>query len=237
MRPDANRAEVARLVASISGTPERATGALLKNLPAVVPITRQTALSTEVQQLTRLGVDARAAQPTMDIVDISKDLRHELQRSHQLVIWDATVGDSRVCHCHRCGHNWRTKKAAGEKVPRYCPNCGSTAWSKRRLFKCAWCSHEFETPDLTEDPLVLFPHCPSCGLGNWLTGTRSVSRSRSAPVVATQQALPLTILPITIASAAIIILVLSHPAFWPLLFFLGFGFFGRPPRRSGRRRH
>jgi hypothetical protein len=242
VRSGADHAEIARRVASLSGAPERQTGALLKHLPAVIPVAQSAALSTEVQQLARLGVDVRTAQPSTDIVDIGDALRDQLHNTHQLVIWDATVGDSRTCHCHRCGHVWRTKKQVGERVPRFCPQCGSQEWSKRRLFKCGWCGHEFETPDLERAPEVIFPRCPSCGLSNWLVGSsKGLTRKGSSMPLATRlAAVPL---PVRVAAPFAIIEVANvqalhifAPQAWPLVLFLSFVIFGRPPRRSRRPR-
>jgi serine/threonine protein kinase len=248
VRSGADRGEIVRRVASISGSPERATGALLKHLPAVIPVTQPALLPAEVQQLTRLGVDARTAAPVTDLVDIQDDLRQELHNSHQLVIWDATVGNSRTCRCHRCGHIWRTKKQVGEKVPRFCPQCGSPEWSKRRLFKCAWCSHEFETADLARLPEVIYPTCPSCGLSDWLRGPGRGSRGLLAgtgtggSVIQRVGELPVVVrvaAPFAVGETAYL-LTHSAAAATPgpalLILFLSFVFFGRPPRRSRRRR-
>jgi len=240
VRSDADRAEVIRRVSGISGSSEKTTGALLKNLPAVIPVVQPAALPTEMQHLVRLGVDARTAQPRTDIVDISQDLRHELQANHQLVIWDATVGASRTCHCHRCNHVWRTKKQMGEKVPRYCPQCGSQEWSKRRLFKCGWCANEFESPDLVQAPEAVWPRCPSCGLSDWLHGAPS-KRSPALPAAAAGSGggMPVAVrVGASFISTDLMISAITHTAVLgphSILILLGsWALFGRSPRR---RRH
>jgi len=117
-----------------------------------------------------LGARARVVTPSIIPVLPDGDLRRRLNTTRQLVVRDAIIGADRICRCRRCGYKWQTTKSVGDPVPLRCPNCRSTEWGRWRILKCAWCGHEFETPDVQSRPDRLFPTCPCCGLPNWETG-------------------------------------------------------------------
>lgn len=162
---------VAARVAALTGG---STAALLqvvqRGLPVTLPLPAAGAVSG-VQALAALGVKARVVMPGAVPVLLSADLRRRLDTTHQLVVRDVIVGPARTCRCRRCGHVWQTLKAAGEPVPLRCPSCRSLEWGRWRIFKCAWCGHEFDSADVTTKRTDrLYPACPCCGLVNWETG-------------------------------------------------------------------
>jgi predicted Zn-ribbon and HTH transcriptional regulator len=126
--------------------------------------------TANLQALAALGVTARVVTPGTIGVPLDGELRRRLNTTHQLVVRDVTVGPARECHCRRCGYTWKTKIATGNPVPLRCPNCRSAEWGRWRIFKCAWCGHEFETANLDARPARIFPVCPCCKLANWETG-------------------------------------------------------------------
>jgi predicted Zn-ribbon and HTH transcriptional regulator len=144
--------------------------ALQRGLPMTLPLAPGAQMAAHLQALAALQVQARVVTPATVPVLLDGELRRRLATTHQLVVRDVTVGQARLCHCRRCGYSWKTTKAPGEPVPLRCPSCRSPEWGRWRIFKCAWCGHEFDTADVHTRPEQLFPTCPCCSLANWKTG-------------------------------------------------------------------
>jgi predicted Ser/Thr protein kinase/predicted Zn-ribbon and HTH transcriptional regulator len=163
---------VAAHVAALTGGDTAALrAALQRGLPLTLPMGAGAPNTANLQALAALGVTARVVTPGTIGVPLDGELRRRLNTTHQLVVRDVTVGPARECHCRRCGYTWKTKIATGNPVPLRCPNCRSAEWGRWRIFKCAWCGHEFESSDVeTRRTERLFSTCPCCGLANWDTG-------------------------------------------------------------------
>jgi len=165
---------VAAIVAPSTGVDGAAVRALLRDgLPVALTLAPGLGIpmAAHARGLAPLGVRARVVTPRAIPVLLPGELRRRLDTTHQLVVRDTTVGATRACHCRRCGYDWRTTKAVGAPVPLRCPNCRSVEWGRWRIFKCAWCGHEFATDNVTAARARrLFPTCPCCGLANWETG-------------------------------------------------------------------
>ena len=166
------RADFPRLIAELAPlvgqVPER-TAELLRQLPVVVPVVATAQLGIRIKRLRDLGTDAREILPATELIRLSPALHRELQAQHQIVVWDTTVGAGRTCRCWVCGNRWQTRNAVGDPVPKSCPRCHSTQWSRRRLCKCAWCENEFEMRHQDNPDSVA---CECCGLRGWLQGRR-----------------------------------------------------------------
>ncbi len=168
---------VASLVSGLTGIDE---GPLRARLQRGLPLT--LALPTHPARpaighltghagLTNMGIVARVVTPSLVPVLLDQELRQRLNTTRQITVRDITIGLDRTCRCRRCNYVWKTNKTTGEAAPRRCPNCRSTDWGRWRIFKCAWCGHEFETADITTQAVEsLFPTCPCCRLPNWETG-------------------------------------------------------------------
>ncbi len=167
-------AVAAHVVALTGGDTASMRAILQRGLPVTLPLAPGMGTPANVQALSALGLRARVVSPGVVPVLLDADLRRRLDTTHQLLVRDVTVGPARICHCRRCSYTWKTTKAVGDPVPMRCPNCRSTDWGRWRIFKCAWCGHEFDTGDVdTRRPERLFPTCPCCGLANWETGRAS----------------------------------------------------------------
>ncbi|HKO25282.1 MAG TPA: protein kinase, partial [Chloroflexota bacterium] len=164
-------AVAAHVAAMTAGDVAALRAALQRGLPMTLPLAPGAQMAAHLQALAALQVQARVVTPATVPVLLDGELRRRLATTHQLVVRDVTVGQARLCHCRRCGYAWKTTKAPGEPVPLRCPNCRSPEWGRWRIFKCAWCGHEFDTADVhTRRPERLFPSCPCCGLANWESG-------------------------------------------------------------------
>lgn len=80
----------------------------------------------------------------------------------------SVLGSDKRCHCYECGHEWASRRAAGDSPPSQCPQCKAINWSRHRLFKCSVCGHEFAHSDQQKPAKQLFPACPACGASDWL---------------------------------------------------------------------
>ena len=162
---------VAALVATMTrGDVTALRAAIQRGLPVTLPLAPGASTPSNMQSLANLGVKARAVTPGTVGVLLDGELRRRLDTTHQLVVRDVTVGPARICRCRRCGYTWKTNKAVGDAVPMRCPNCRSADWGRWRIFKCAWCGHEFDSADVeTRRTERLYPACPCCGLPNWET--------------------------------------------------------------------
>ena len=166
-------AVAAQVAAMTAGDVAALRDALQRGLPMTLPLPPGAHTAVNLQALTALQVKARVVTPATMPVLLDGELRRRLATTHQLVVRDVTVGQARQCHCRRCGYVWKTMKAPGEPVPLRCPSpsCRSPEWGRWRIFKCAWCGHEFDTADVhTRRPERLVPSCPCCGLANWESG-------------------------------------------------------------------
>ena len=164
-------AVAAHVAAMTAGDVAALRAALQRGLPMTLPLAPGAQLAAHLQALAALQVQVRVVTPATVPVLLDGELRRRLATTHQLVVRDVTVGQARLCHCRRCGYAWKTVKAPGEPVPLRCPSCRSPEWGRWRIFKCAWCGHEFDTADVhTRRPERLFPYCPCCGLANWESG-------------------------------------------------------------------
>jgi hypothetical protein len=164
-------AVAAHVAAMTAGDVAALRAALQRGLPMTLPLAPGAQMAAHLQALAALQVQARVVTPATVPVLLDGELRRRLATTHQLVVRDVTVGQARLCQCRRCAYAWKTTKAPGEPVPLRCPNCRSPEWGRWRIFKCAWCGHEFDTADVhTRRPERLFPFCPCCGLSNWESG-------------------------------------------------------------------
>ncbi len=175
-RPDYNA--IAATVAPLIGGDAAAVRAVLqRGLPATFPLppgANTADPSAGLQQLVGLGVAARVVTPRTVPVLLDTTLRRQLDTTHQLLVRDVVVGPAQVCRCRRCGYTWKTNKRPGDAVPLRCPDCRSPEWGRWRIFKCAWCGHEWDSGNIsTKRADTLFPMCPCCGLSNWQTGRPS----------------------------------------------------------------
>ena len=173
LRRGAQIEALAQEVAPMIGQAPASAADLLRRLPLVVPLSDATQLGQHLKRLNQLGCDARQVAPATESVHLSLELQRALLTHHQIEIWDTTVGSGRTCQCRRCGHRWLTRNPVGSPVPRECPNCRRSDWSRRRLCKCAWCGHEFEVNDYLRSPDLVQRVCECCGLGDWLSGRRN----------------------------------------------------------------
>ena len=164
-------AVAAHVAAMTGGDTAALRAALQRGLPITLPLTPSARTPGNLAALGQLGVKARVVTPSIMPVLLDGELRRRLDTTHQLVVRDVLVGPARTCRCRRCGYSWKTTKGVGDPVPLRCPNCRSAEWGRWRIFKCAWCGHEFESADVeTRRTERLFSSCPCCGLANWDTG-------------------------------------------------------------------
>src|SRR5205807_1906979 len=141
-------AVAAQVAAMSAGDAAALRAALQRGLPMTLPLPPGARTAANLQALAALQVKARVVTPATVPVLLDGELRRRLATTHQLVVRDVTVGQARLCHCRRCGYAWKTVKAPGEPVPLRCPSCRSPEWGRWRIFKCAWCGHEFDTADV-----------------------------------------------------------------------------------------
>lgn len=84
-------------------------------------------------------------------------------------IYDKRLPQDRLCHCHRCHHEWKTQARDQSTLPELCPQCRQQ-WYPHRIFRCAICGHEFVHSDLVNYPTRLFAACPACKSAAWQPG-------------------------------------------------------------------
>lgn len=125
-----------------------------------------------VRQLKALGVTAQQV-VTSQLHNWRQTLTAGEQKAlvgnGEVAVLDKRFPQDRVCHCHRCHHQWTTQARDQTRLREVCPRCGQQ-WFPHRIFRCAVCGHEFTHSDLTTPAARLFVACPTCKSDPWRPG-------------------------------------------------------------------
>jgi len=125
-----------------------------------------------VRQLKALGVTAQQV-VTSQLHSWRQNLTAAEQKAlvgnGEVAVLDKRFPQDRICHCHRCHHQWTTQARDQTRLREVCPRCGQQ-WFPHRIFRCAVCGHEFTHSDLTTPTARLFAACPACKSDPWRPG-------------------------------------------------------------------
>lgn len=89
-----------------------------------------------------------------------------------------------ICHCHRCGHEWKTKARDVRTLPGLCSSC-KWEWYPHRIFCCGICGHEFAHANLDTPASTLIAACPACQRTDWLPSRRAKFEISDYPPIIT----------------------------------------------------
>jgi len=134
-----------------------------------------------VRQLKALGVTAQQV-VTSQLHSWRQNLTAAEQKalvgSGEVAVLDKRFPQDRICHCHRCHHQWTTQARDRMRLRDACSSCGQQ-WFPHRIFRCAVCGHEFTHSDLTTPTARLVAACPACKSDPWRPGQLSHFSRRS----------------------------------------------------------
>jgi len=125
------------------------------------------ALGQKLQSRGAAGVSYLTSQLHSWRQQLSPHEQSTLASQGEVVILDKRFPQDKVCHCHRCGHEWKTQAGSRSTLRELCPRC-SQQWYPHRIFRCAVCGHEFTHPDVMTPAEQLFAACPKCNSTAWL---------------------------------------------------------------------
>ena len=125
-----------------------------------------------VRQLKALGVTAQQV-VTSQLHSWRQTLTAGEQKAlvgnGEIAVLDKRFPQDRICHCHRCHHQWTTQAREQTRLREVCSRCGQQ-WFPHRIFRCTVCGHEFTHSDLTTPTARLFVACPACKSDAWRPG-------------------------------------------------------------------
>ncbi|MBE2240392.1 MAG: protein kinase [Caldilineaceae bacterium] len=123
-------------------------------------------IGSKLKALGAIGVNVSTSQLHSWRQRLSPDEQKMLASRGEVTLFDKRYPQDQICHCHHCGHEWKTQARGQSTLPEACPRC-SQQWYPQRIFRCALCGHEFVSSDLTTSAQRLHPACPACKSTAW----------------------------------------------------------------------